>query len=282
MADKMQQAINERARKAAETVVERLDLDVDEIEFLASKGNVLFLLHPLEIVARVSGQAARLTSHVEARTREFEVARYLASTNAPVAPPSNAVEPRPHTENGLVVTFWDYVEDSDIENFEAKAISALQDCHKRLAGYDGDLPFLQGYEDGKRLFLILWRDNALSSGKAGNIVQRIAALDKEIAEVKGGDSALIVPLHGDAHPGNTLCTPDGEVLWNDWEDTCCGPIEWDYACLVVDFRENPQHRPALGLLETAMAETVDPDRLDLMIRARELQLDMWDETAEAL
>jgi aminoglycoside phosphotransferase (APT) family kinase protein len=43
------------------------------------------------------------------------------------------------------------------------------------------------------------------------------------------------PLHGDAHPGNLLMTPRGPV-WNDFEDTWRGPVEWDLACLALTHR----------------------------------------------
>ena len=39
----------------------------------------------------------------------------------------------------------------------------------------------------------------------------------------------VQPLHGDAHLGNVL----GGPLWNDWEDTCLGPVGWDAACLLA-------------------------------------------------
>ncbi|MGY1733018.1 phosphotransferase family protein [Geodermatophilus sp. SYSU D01045] len=42
-------------------------------------------------------------------------------------------------------------------------------------------------------------------------------------------------LHGDAHPGNLLATPDGR-RWTDLEDTCAGPPEWDLACLRLTSR----------------------------------------------
>ena len=41
----------------------------------------------------------------------------------------------------------------------------------------------------------------------------------------------IQPLHGDAHLNNVL---NGRgPLWNDWEDTCLGPVGWDAACLTL-------------------------------------------------
>jgi Phosphotransferase enzyme family len=39
-----------------------------------------------------------------------------------------------------------------------------------------------------------------------------------------------VPIHGDAHLGNVFMTRDG-ARWNDLEDVCMGPHEWDIAWL---------------------------------------------------
>jgi len=38
------------------------------------------------------------------------------------------------------------------------------------------------------------------------------------------------PVHGDAHPGNLVATPDG-LIWIDFEHICLGPREWDLALL---------------------------------------------------
>jgi aminoglycoside phosphotransferase (APT) family kinase protein len=40
------------------------------------------------------------------------------------------------------------------------------------------------------------------------------------------------PLHGDAHTGNVLLTPEGP-RWTDLEDVCVGPVEWDLASTTV-------------------------------------------------
>ncbi|MBV9979389.1 MAG: phosphotransferase [Bradyrhizobium sp.] len=40
----------------------------------------------------------------------------------------------------------------------------------------------------------------------------------------------LVPILGDAHLGNVFITSDG-ALWNDFEDACLGPREWDIGFL---------------------------------------------------
>jgi Ser/Thr protein kinase RdoA (MazF antagonist) len=40
----------------------------------------------------------------------------------------------------------------------------------------------------------------------------------------------LVPILGDAHLGNVFITTDS-ALWNDFEDACLGPREWDIGFL---------------------------------------------------
>lgn len=70
-------------------------------------------------------------------------------------------------------------------------------------------------------------------------------------------------LHGDAHPGNLLATPDG-WRWTDLEDTCSGPLAWDLACLRTTGRLDG--RAALDALagaplDEALAPWIDLRRL---------------------
>ena len=43
-------------------------------------------------------------------------------------------------------------------------------------------------------------------------------------------------LHGDASIGNLLRTDSGGLVWNDLEDVCVGPVQWDIAGLVASAR----------------------------------------------
>jgi Ser/Thr protein kinase RdoA (MazF antagonist) len=46
----------------------------------------------------------------------------------------------------------------------------------------------------------------------------------------GGRRAGSVAIHGDAHLGNVFITAKGP-RWNDFEDVCLGPREWDVSAL---------------------------------------------------
>ena len=81
--------------------------------------------------------------------------------------------------------------------------------------------------------------------------------------------APVQPLHADAHLGNVLNGPDGP-LWNDWEDTCLGPVGWDAGCLLVTSAGDDA---AIALAAAGIA--LDPAELALWVEARTLQAAVW-------
>jgi hypothetical protein len=232
----------ERAHRAALSVAATHNLDVESAELLHFGCNATIRLHPYNIVARVSGRAGGFSSHAGARQREMEVSRYLAAAGAPVISPSSTIAAGPHEEDGLIVSFWDYVVKSGHRMKKVNALSPLHACHKALADYPGELPFLQGYADARRLFLRFWRDGVIEVDEVHEILERISEMDDALAEMKENLPSPPGPIHGDAHFSNTICTgygSDAAYLWIDWEDVCCGPVEWDYACMMVDLENRP-------------------------------------------
>jgi aminoglycoside/choline kinase family phosphotransferase len=59
---------------------------------------------------------------------------------------------------------------------------------------------------------------------------------------------LLQPLHGDAHAFNLIPTADG-LLWNDFEDTCIGPVAWDLINLDHEGRAAYPDAPDSAILE---------------------------------
>jgi thiamine kinase-like enzyme len=266
----------ERATRAALTVAGTLGLDVERAELIHYGCNATIRLHPFEIVARVSGNAGGFSSHAAARQRELDVSRYLATIGAPVIPPSSAIAAGPYEEDGLIVSFWDYVTKSSQQMKKVNALHALHACHEALADYPGELPFLHGYADARRLFLRFWRDDVLEADEVHEILDRISKMDEALTKMQEDMPSPPVPIHGDAHFSNTICISEDNFLWIDWEDVCCGPVEWDYACMMVDLENRPWHNfGAIRDIKAAIKDKVDHDRLDLLIEARELQSDIW-------
>jgi hypothetical protein len=78
---------------------------------LGEAGNVLVLLDPLPVVARISVLEPGDDPAKEAAvaTRELAVARYLADRGCPVAAPADQMAAGPHCLRGAVMTLWTYI-----------------------------------------------------------------------------------------------------------------------------------------------------------------------------
>ncbi|HEX3470551.1 MAG TPA: aminoglycoside phosphotransferase family protein, partial [Silvibacterium sp.] len=188
-----------------------------------------------------------------------------AARNFPVVPPSRELPAGPHQHDGFALTFWEFVEHD--RTYVAGADETghfLRELHEALRGYHGALRRLSPFAE-----IPQWLDEV----ESWNIVDGadIAMLRRGFATVAAEIEALRLPeqpLHGDAHKKNVLKTSKG-LVWTDFEDACCGPIEWDLACFV---------RTSLEPGEVALASygaQSDLDRLKPFFAARDLQGAVW-------
>lgn len=274
-----------RARDAALTVAGEQGLSVDSAELLVFASNVLFHLHPQNLVARVTGEAALIRPVEAGRQREIDVTRFLCAAGAPAVPPAAGIDAGPHHSDGLTVTFWTYVEDTESQKSWVDALATLRDCREVLGAYPDRLPALQGYNETRVLFDTLWRDGSLGVIDPAAVVQRLTKIDAVLKERQSAGRVADVPLHGDAHLRNMLvpqhaCGQAG--LWIDWDDVCTGPVEWDYACLIVSLRDDESRAGEDRMLMDAIATEVDTDCLAAMIDARNLQRELWETAIKAL
>jgi thiamine kinase-like enzyme len=79
-----------------------------------------------------------------------------------------------------------------------------------------------------------------------------------------GPAGPLRPLHGDAHAHNLIPTADG-LLWNDFEDTCKGPIAWDLSGVIGDE----------GEVAAAYPNAPDSMTLEPYRQARRLHATVW-------
>ena len=100
----------------------------------------------------------------------------------------------------------------------------LGELHCALDEYPGELPAGGPFDDTAHAIDALAARGLVTAGEADGLREAADRLRTALAGYP------VRPLHGDAHPGNLLATPAG-LLWNDFEDTCAGPVEWDLACL---------------------------------------------------
>ncbi len=122
-----------------------MGLEVASPESIGTASNVLVHLRPSPVVARV--MTATIALHPDTRawlTQELAVAHFLVERGAAVVPPSERIDPGPHTHDGYWMTFWGFVEhDAGRRLEEPKPLGrCLRDLHQALADYSGDLPTL--------------------------------------------------------------------------------------------------------------------------------------------
>jgi hypothetical protein len=190
--------------------------------------HVLVHLAPLPIVARAStslewpGGPSR-----DDVVRELEVASHAARRGAPVVPPSDELDPGPHTRDGHVVTFWRYIESSG--ELDARAAgSGLRTIHDALSDYDLPLPPAAHPADVHEMLA------TLEGSEDVELLREIVSNAPDL----GGQA-----LHGDAHLGNCLSSAEGP-LWHDFETACRGPREYDLAALLLRDLSRGDNAPA--------------------------------------
>jgi hypothetical protein len=224
-------AIEQRALVAASSVARKHGLPCEQAEVAYAGSNVLVHLRPSPVVARVMTGTVVLHDDPEVwLNREVAVLGFLAPSGLAVAP-SPLIAPGPYEAEGLWMTFWERVEDVGPTGLEeAERLGrALRSLHDALADFSGDLATLTDLQaDIERLRRALRPSDTLSAEKIDSLGERLAALTDSVF-----DSSLPTQaLHGDASLSNLLTTPTG-LLWNDFEDTFCGPIHWDLAGYLI-------------------------------------------------
>jgi aminoglycoside phosphotransferase (APT) family kinase protein len=256
--------VSRRAVAAAVAVARACGLAVDDPVVLSAGVNLVVHLRPAPVVARVATHLPLLRPDAARhQRRDLQLAAALRSAGAPVMPPTDLLPPGPHTEDGLSVTFWRWVEvlperpTADVAGRTlADLLAALAEVDPGWTGEPLDTP-LDDLAEFVRTGARLGADPAL--------VTRVGELTDRLRPLLTGP---VQPLHGDAHPGNLLRTPAGWV-WADLEDTCRGPVGWDLACLRRTSRLDG--RAALD----AMPHPVDDEALAPFSWLRALHAGAW-------
>lgn len=192
----------------AASLARRLGLTFDEAVVLGKGMNVLVHLRPTPVVARVT-RLAHLVRPPESLAGGVALAKALGER---AVPPSLLIDPGPHLEAGRYVTFWTYRTGRPASASEAGA--ALRALHENAETYHGLLRSFDPRPEAVRVA-------DLVGGEAGEILRDAA-------------TRLLPPalpqqaIHGDAHFENVLA---GGV-WQDFDEACLGPREWDIACMI--------------------------------------------------
>ena len=255
--------LTRRALSAALAVAAEHGLRCDAPRILRNASNLLVLLQPAPVVARVTTVTSTFRPGDAWLAREVAIAGYLAAAGAPVVAPSDELPPGPHAHDGLVLSFWPYVDEGDRQLDAAEAGRRLLHCHDLLADYPGELPPLGVLGEVEGMLAGLRADGTLAAGDAALLRRAGEDVRRRIEDL----GLPMQPIHGDAHLHNVINGPDGP-LWNDWEDCFCGPRAWDLGCLAATARlfggDPGPAEAALAAYAMAPADEV----IDVFVEAR--------------
>lgn len=264
-------ALTARAIAAAVAVARSFGVQVDQPRVLADLSNVIVALTP-SLVARVATTTAlvRGAAAIDHLTRDVALTAWLHARGAPVVPPPAELPAGPHEHDGLALSFAARVaHDPDGDKNPRCVAAALVSLHEALRDFGSDrsvvrdalmLPRLSPpLDDLTRALDWLEHHGGLERATLRWLRDVHASIAHALASVRADEQ----PLHGDAHAHNLLVTEHG-LIWNDLEDACRGPIEWDLACLA---RRRPD---ALAVVPGARDRDLTP-----FLAARELQGAVW-------
>jgi Phosphotransferase enzyme family len=259
--------LSTRAVTAAVSVARKLVLDhVDEPEILADGSNVLVHLKPAPVVARVATTTGLVRKPAQNwLALDLDLAGFLAAQNFPVVPHSAELPPGPHLQDGLALTFWEFVEhDRDYVATVSEVGPFLRELHAVLRAYPVKLRYLSPFVEIPQWLDEVEQWNAVDPAD-------LFMLRRGYFEIAAKIDALGLqdqPLHGDAHKKNVLKTSRG-LVWTDFEDACRGPLEWDVACFVRTSGE--ERMTALA----SYGSPIQPEYLEPFFAARDLQGALW-------
>ncbi|MCC5637687.1 aminoglycoside phosphotransferase family protein [Nostoc sp. CHAB 5844] len=258
------------AINAACEVAKQQGLKFDEAVVLQDRSNLVVHLRPAPVVARIATTTGTVRFGDTWFAQEVAVASYLTAAGAPVVSPTNLIQPVPHQHNGLVLSFWDFVE--EINELPDATITglALRECHEALLDFEGELTVLDPLSESENMLFSLISQGAFSPRDS----QMLQAVNHKLKSRFQQLQLPMQPLHGDSNFSNVLNTTRG-VLWTDWEDTFIGHIAWDIACLIASSHVfgTDIERAAAALIGYGLA--IDNDLLDLFLEARNFQTALW-------
>ncbi|RBP42676.1 phosphotransferase family enzyme [Roseimicrobium gellanilyticum] len=210
--------------RAATEVLAAYGVIPDRCDILQN-GHTLVLRLTEDLVARVVQDVDGPRQGTEWFERENAVAQHLTEKGAPVISLHDGLPSGPHEHLGYPMNFWKFVTSIDAEPNPEDIGRTLHQCHEVLRSCAQPLPKLAIMTESLALLDTLTEKNAFPEP---TLTLLRAHLTTSLEVLDHGPHQ---PLHGDAHMGNLMNTTIG-LLWSDWEDTFCGPVEWDIASVI--------------------------------------------------
>jgi hypothetical protein len=260
------------AYRAVRTLLAAHGLPGDRLETWKDGSNLLVRPHGAPVILRVATFTGRVRRDpMPYLEREVALVTWLASRDAPVMPPADAMPPGPFRVDGVGIAAWRFVDHRPgVIASPTAALAALDRLRAVLREYPGELPAYGPVTGDLDLALAFALEAGILAPSSVDDVRR--RRDVLLSRLRALDPAL-EPQHGDAFPRNTVTDLAGTVTWIDLEDACRASPAWDLAVLV-------RHTGDAGVRAAAEAR-VGRDVLDTAIALRGVQGEVWNALHDA-
>lgn len=203
--------------------------------------------------------------------RELAAARWLAEQGYPSGRVWEDVEGQPLVVDGHPVTFWVPVEETERRPLFSDLGALLRRLHDLPAPVvPVELPEFGPF--GKM------RERIAHAYDVDEADRRFLAERVERIEAAFGEWESQLPvghIHGDAHRGNVLCSPNGAVLL-DFEEFGTGPREWDLVPTALStFRFGVTDEQYGEFVDAYGFDVLKSPGVDLLLDLRELTMTTW-------
>ena len=265
-----------RAVAAARAVAVANSVACVDAVVVAARSIVLVHLGPAPVIARVMTGTAALHDDIgKWLAREVAVGAFLAERGLAVAP-SDLISPGPHQQNGLWMTFWEFVtHDASGRRPAASELGrSLRELHTALAEFPGELGPLSDVRDWLDRLAAKLRPSPRLSGPDRDLLRSRL---HELTQVVFATALPAQAIHGDASVSNLLRTGT-RLIWNDFEDACIGPVHWDVAGLIAEARDCGEGEN-FGAEFLRAYGGLDLDELNDFMAAHVLYVTIWQEFA---
>lgn len=171
----------------------------------------------------------RIGRSVEAGRKEARIAQWLASHQFPAVRLAGVEQPLVFDD--LVVTFWEFIEESEPTVAGGELGDVLRRLHTIPEPSDLSLPFFSPMPKVEQRLsnigsLLAEEDYTFLKQRRQELEEQFAKLDFDLG---------FGPVHGDYHKANLMRDRSGAVKLIDFEDFCWGPREWDVCVYAVRF-----------------------------------------------
>ncbi|MDT0404371.1 phosphotransferase [Streptomyces edwardsiae] len=209
-----------RAVEAARSTAAELGLETDDVTVIHNSDRVVLRLLPCDVLLR-----AAPPGHLADSEFEVEVARTLATTDAPVAELDPRVTPKVHVRDTFALSFWTYYAPLGTDITPPAYATAFLRHHAALRGTDLKAPhFTDRVTAALRVVNDADQSPDLPAPDRRFLADTLTTLSADISAGGAPDQLL----HGEPHPGNLLNTTRGP-LFVDLATCCRGPVEFDLA-----------------------------------------------------